>query len=332
LGLKGQFIGTTLSGDLTRMQTELGSNYSYRESQELFTKFSSKERFINNHDRIKHTLENVGVQLDQIQKTTEEVVTTEPAKELIVNVDGGHINTNEEGKRSFEAMTSIVYRPEALVSNQNSTRNYITSKHCAASAKADNGEQIISNTIIAALKQGLSSKTKITALCDGAANCWSVVEALRPLSASVLCILDWFHVAMKIQNITLPEKFKDKLTRIKWHLWRGKTGNAIIRLNSLIEEVPKNYQDRLNKLRTYIENNADKIVNYRDRQKHKLVFTSNLTESTVESLINQRCKGQQHMRWSREGIEPILQLRAAITSNDWKYIWKTAVLNSVAAH
>jgi hypothetical protein len=182
------------------------------------------------------------------------------------------------------------------------------------------------------LRQGLTQETKITALCDGAANCWSVVESLKPLSASVLCILDWFHLAMKIQNIALPEKFKDKLTRIKWHLWRGKSGNATIRLDSLIKSVPKNYKDRLDKLKTYIENNRDKIVNYRDRKKQKLVFTSNLAESTVESLINQRCKGQQHMRWSREGIEPILQLRAAIASNDWKYIWKTAVLNSVTAH
>jgi hypothetical protein len=327
-----KLIGTTLSGDLTRIQTELGSNYSYRDSQELFSKFSSCERFINNHDRIKQTLENVGVQVNKIQETAEEILKLSPAEELIINVDGGHINTNEEGKRSFEAMTSVIYRPDAIVSNDNNSRNHITSKHCAASAKADNGEQIIANTIIAALKQGLTQETKITALCDGAANCWSVVESLKPLSASVLCILDWFHLAMKIQNIALPEKFKDKLTRIKWHLWRGKSGNATIRLDSLIKSVPKNYKDRLDKLKTYIENNRDKIVNYRDRKKQKLVFTSNLAESTVESLINQRCKGQQHMRWSREGIEPILQLRAAIASNDWKYIWKTAVLNSVTAH
>ena len=33
--------------------------------------------------------------------------------EVIINVDGGHINTIEEGKRSFEAMTAVVYRPEA---------------------------------------------------------------------------------------------------------------------------------------------------------------------------------------------------------------------------
>ncbi len=38
------------------------------------------------------------------------------AEELIIKVDGGHINTTEEGKRSFEAMTAVIYRPEALVS------------------------------------------------------------------------------------------------------------------------------------------------------------------------------------------------------------------------
>jgi hypothetical protein len=326
----GKVLGSSLSGDLMKLQAEIGSNYSYRESQDIFEKFSSKKRQINNHDRIKNTLDNVGCGMQKIQEAEKEVLQVLQAEELIVNVDGGHINTIEEGKRSFEAMTSVIYRPEALISNEKNSRNHLNSKHCAASARSDNNEQIIKNTIIAALKQGLSPKTKITALCDGAANCWSVVEALRPMAASVLCILDWFHLAMKIQNIALPEKFKSKLTRIKWHLWRGKTGNAIIRLNSLIESIPKNYQDRLDKLRTYIENNADKIVNYRDRQKQKLVFTSNLAESTVESLINQRCKGQQHMRWSREGIEPLLQLRAAISSNDWKYYWKTAVLNAVA--
>ena len=67
--------------------------------------------------------------------------------------------------------------------------------------------------------------------------------------------------------------------------------------------------ERLIKLKTYIENNASKIINYRERQKQGLPFTSNLAESTVESLINQRCKGQQHMRWSREGLDPILQLQ-----------------------
>ena len=72
------------------------------------------------------------------------------------------------------------------------------------------------------------------------------------------------------------------------------------------------------------------IVDYRNRMKNGLVFTSNLAESTVESLINRRCKGQQHMRWSREGLDPLLQIRAALNSKgEWDSKWKTAILNAV---
>ena len=55
-------------------------------------------------------------------------------------------------------------------------------------------------TIVAALKQGINQSTKITALCDGADNCWSIIDALEPLSSSIDRILDWFHLAMKIQK------------------------------------------------------------------------------------------------------------------------------------
>lgn len=142
-------------------------------------------------------------------------------------------------------------------------------------------------------------------------------------------ILDWFHLAMKIKNIALPTDYKDRLVRIKWHLWRGRVDRARIRLLELIDLVSGEYRNRLEKLLLYITNNEGKIVNYRDRKAQGLVFTSNLAESTVESLINQRCKGHQHMRWSRDGLNPLLQLRAAIASNDWNSRWKTAVLNAI---
>ena len=151
-------LGHSLSADLVKLQTELGANYTYRESEQLFSAFSMSKRFINNHDRIKHTAEEVGDQVGALHQVESTVAATGAAEELIINVDGGHINTIEEGKRSFEAMTAVVYRPEALVSNDKGTRNTLTSKHCAASALDDGQKQMINNTIVAALKQGLSSE------------------------------------------------------------------------------------------------------------------------------------------------------------------------------
>ena len=102
----------------------------------------------------------------------------------------------------------------------------------------------------------------------------------------------------------------------------------ITRLEQLITLTTVDSQkNKLIKFKGYISNNRDKIINYRQRKNEGKVFTSNLEESTVESLINQRCKQQQHMRWSREGLDPILQLRATISSHfDWESKIKMAGL------
>jgi hypothetical protein len=143
------------------------------------------------------------------------------------------------------------------------------------------------------------------------------------------CILDWFHISMKMDNIALPEKLKTKFIRIKWHLWRGNHVAAITRLEQLMELTEKEtIINKINKFKNYVTNNIDRIVNYQQRKKNNKVFTSNLAEATVESLINRRCKGKQHMRWSREGLNPILQLRAKIHTDEWKDKWRTVMLNS----
>ncbi|NRD72901.1 hypothetical protein HQQ94_06540 [Shewanella sp. VB17] len=148
----------TFTGELTRIQSELGSQHTFREAEYLLDLFSNCERKVNNHVRVKQSVESVGLQVSQINNIEKEVLTVEPAEQLIINVDGGHIKTRETGKRSMEAMTAVVYRPESLLSNTKEIRNYLSSKHCAASVKDDNQEDIISPTLMACLKQGLSTK------------------------------------------------------------------------------------------------------------------------------------------------------------------------------
>ena len=68
-----QTLGTIQSGELQKIQSELGSTHTYRESQQLFTLFSAEERYINNHDRIKHVSESVGKSLEQIHKEEKQI-------------------------------------------------------------------------------------------------------------------------------------------------------------------------------------------------------------------------------------------------------------------
>ena len=323
-------FNTTQSGELMRLQAEIGAQETYRSAEDIFASFCGAKRRTNNHNRIKEVSRNMGDATIKIVKEEKELLSAKPASEIIMNVDGGHVKTIEN-KRSIEALAVVLYRPEALVSNSTGTRNTLISKHCAASAKDDDQSDIISKTMIAAMKEGLTSETVITALCDGAQNCWNVIEAIRPFAKSVTSILDWFHITMKMQNISLPKIEKDKFLRIKWHLWRGNVDSALRRLNELMLLAgADSSKDKLKKFAHYIENNRGRIINYRERKKQGLVFTSNLAECTVESLINQRCKRQQHMRWSRDGLDPILQLRSVINTPDWDNSWKSAVREAIA--
>jgi hypothetical protein len=80
---------------------------------------------------------------------------------------------------------------------------------------------------------------------------------------------------------------------------------------------------KLSRLSTYISNNNGGIVNYEERKNNGLVFTSNLAESTVSTLINERQKGKQKMLWGREGAHNVLQIRAAQRSKSWGKDWKS---------
>lgn len=90
--------------------------------------------------------------------------------------DEGHIKDKSTEHRSFEAMTAVVYRPDAVQKKENKARKWITSKHCAASALDDQQAQMKQLTLLAAQKEGLSKNIKLTALCNGADNRWNIID------------------------------------------------------------------------------------------------------------------------------------------------------------
>jgi hypothetical protein len=323
-------FGTSIHPDLAKIQSELGANHSYRESEKILDLQGANSRPVNNHDRIKHIVSHIGKEIEVENRRLEaNFVESTPASKLIIQVDGGHLKSSEDGKRSFEVMTSIVYKPESVGKVKGEDRGKIYNKNCAASALDDGQESIKRDTLIAGLRQGMTKTTEVTAICDGANNCWSIINYLKPYCKEIIPVLDWFHVGMKFKNTPVPKDKRDEFDKIKWHLWHGSPDRAIEKLKALIDDVPKKHHLKLNKLITYIDNNKDYIVNYEIRYKNNLVFTSNVAECNVESLINQRCKRQKHMIWSREGAQPLLQVRAAIHSNEWNQRWEDTVLTSL---
>lgn len=324
-------FGTSMHPDLVRLQCETSALHSFREGQEVLTKLSMSYRKINNHNRLKQVSELIGDHLSDLNADSiDDSLLPKPADELIVQVDGGHIKNNSDESRSFEALSAAVFKLEKNAVNEQWVEK-IVSKHCAASAKNDNQQSMQKYLLNAAKKEGLSKKTKLTVLCDGARNCWSSTALLKKQCEQFTGILDWFHIGMKFQNVLniLPEEHKEKMERIKWRVWNGDIQIALDRFSQVADELKDDHQKkRVADLRKYLDSNKHYVVNYSERKNSGLIFTNSIAESTAESLINNRFKKLNKMQWTREGAHKILQIRSAVISKDWPSIWEKVVIDT----
>jgi hypothetical protein len=256
-----------------------------------------------------------------------------PAQDQIIQVDGGHIPTQEKDTRSFEALAAIVYRPEAIQAVDQHHRQ-IMEKTCVISAMDDQLHTIKTAMINAAKKQGLTQATQVTALADGAKNCWSVVAAIQPECATLECILDWFHIAQKFQNVknALGEAFATSLESAKWKLWHGNVGDALMKLAVLRDNITdEGHRSKLTGLYEYLHRNQAYLVNYDACDQANKTYTSQVAESHIEALINARHKRTKKMQWTREGAHHVLQIRAMMASDEWESKGQGAVLLALGA-
>lgn len=296
-------FGTSIHPDLAKLQCEQGALFSYREAQSNLEKLMVHRRRVNNHNQIKLMTNQVGAVLaeDNLKPPAVEDCAP-PTPELIIQVDGGHIPIKDKDKRSFEALSAVIYRPESIRKIDSQHRS-IENKSCVLSAKDDHLATIRTYVLNAARKQGLVEDTKITALADGANNCWSVIRSLEPYCQELICILDWFHIGKKFQNVrsAVEGDFKETLESIKWSLWHGKSEEALTKLEILMTNItdPKK-RSKLQSLFDYLENNKAYLVNYEERNQENKTYTSQVAESHIESVINARHKKSGKMQWTRE--------------------------------
>jgi hypothetical protein len=162
-------------------------------------------------------------------------------------------------------------------------------KTCVISAIDDNLHTMKAYLIPAARKQGMSPETKVTALADGAKHGWSVLSALPSECETLECILDWFHIAQKFQQVqnALGEAFTSSLESAKWKLWHGHPQDALTKLAVLRDtSTDEGHRSKLIGLYEYLHRNQAYLVNYDARAQANQTYTSQVAESHIEALMN----------------------------------------------
>ncbi len=128
----------------------------------------------------------------------------------------------------------------------------------------------------------------------------------------------------------MEEGFKDTLEKVKWSLWHGKSDEALIKLELLMMNVTDSKKHKkLEGLYDYLKRNKAYLVNYKERDEENKTYTSQVAESHIESLIDARHKKSGKMQWTREGAHKVLQIRGAISSDEWNDRWQASVLSAL---
>lgn len=71
---------------------------------------------------------------------------------------------------------------------------------------------------------------------------------------------------------------------------------------------------------------------YDERKRANKTYTSQVTESHIDSLINTKHKRMKKMQWTREGAHHVLlQIRAMMASDDWKRNCQATVFSALGA-
>jgi len=142
--------------------------------------------------------------------------------------------------------------------------------------------------------------------------------------------LDWFHVAMRMTQLTqlikgLPtESLETKdasikvdehlrvLRRAKAYLWHGSPHRALLALEDLTWDIgtesarAEAVQDKLEEFMNYVTANFHAIPNYADRHRHGEPIATGFVESAVNQVVSERFVKRQQMRWTPGGAHRLL--------------------------
>src|SRR4051794_17822638 len=186
---------------------------------------------------------------------------------------------------------------------------------------------------------GRTKNTALTAFTDG---CSGLRRILLEAGVGGLPILDWFHIAMRLQHLTQaagslssenPERaaakavIVEEVERLRWRLWNGKakdTKVSIDRIRAVMHHFRGEPGSRrsiapsrklwtaLQVLDGYLVGQSGRLVDYGERHRAGLRVGMALTEGTANFLVNRRMNKSQQMRWSRRGADRLLQVRCAV--------------------
>lgn len=322
--------------ELMELTARLGSMMPYRQAANVLAEFLPVKP-TETHATVRKRTIRVGERLDdqvareewcakakvEERHQLEMQLPGDRRKEFVISVDTAHVRSADPNSaRNFELVVARCGR---------GGRGDVGGRYFVTSSTEQTA--IRDRALHALQREGYCGFGDVTVISDGA----EILKRLpRAMPRPTAHIIDWFHIAMKIQPMqqiadhmarsrsghfeALPGIDRD-IRAVKWRLWHGRVDRAIRDLEQLLARLKDSQGDgefsiaRLHslgsQLLTYVRSNRGAIINYGKRYRAGLRVATTLAESAVNSLVGKRMIKKQQMRWSLHGAHMLMQVRTA---------------------
>jgi hypothetical protein len=300
----------------------------YGQSQSSFTEASVMLKRALEIEMNKETMREVTEAIGRrvFAKDTEKAVhiinnmhgidTTEDKEDMTIYImtDGAAVNTrveDENGSTWRENKTVIAFTNRDLIKRKDGGHIITNKEYCAFIGSSEEFKGYVLNV---AVRAGYGKIKNVVIIADGAAWIRNMANELFP---DAVQILDLYHLK---ENIYTYAKYKFSQDEKKYVPWAE---NLISRIEKgetkdIFEQIPeeKKLPAGVVNLRTYLKNNIDRI-NYPEYKRNGYFVGSGAIESANKIIVQRRLK-QAGMRWSVDGAQALLTLRAKVESNLWE--------------
>lgn len=311
--------------ELRRLQAEMSARHSYREAARLLATLLPCEPM--SHATMRHRTHRVAADLEHfgVAESTSEP-DADPAPEMVVLIDGAHIRA-AYGYQSRHVDVTV-------------GKIEVKGKPPRRFAFAPKGAEAPLAIMRQALRErGWQPGRPVTVLSDGEAALPGLVRAA--VGEPVACILDWWHISMRVQHIQQSmrgiyaldpqhraglEIVEERVGRIRHLIWNGyheEAHDELFGMRHMASEIAYLNGEKFrpavarllwncDDLRRYLANNAGSLIDYGERYRSKLPISTSRAEGCVDEVANARMAKKQRMRWSPQGAHRIAVVRAAV--------------------
>ena len=317
--------------ELRRLQAELSARHSYREAARLLEMLLpcgpvNHATLRNRTHRVAANLESAATALPKPEPDTD------PSAEMTVFIDGAHIRA-APGYQSRHIDVTV-------------GKIEVAEKPPRRFALAPKGADAPLATLREALReQGWQPGRAVTVLSDGEPALPGLVRAA--VGEPVTCILDWWHISMRVQHIeqalrgvyALEPRHRAGLEIVEWRIgrlrhliWNGyhkEAHDELVGMRHIGSEAAYLNGEKFrpavarllwncDDLRRYLANNVDLLIDYGARYRSKLPISTSRAEGCVDEIANARMAKKQRMRWSPQGAHCVATVRAALLDGQLK--------------